>query len=74
MSKSKQREAMMDDYLKNPYNIAQEPLMARIKKFAYNSETGAFFGRTPSSWGKPLHLSTVCAQSNSQRRIYLKQT
>lgn len=49
---TKQREAMMDDYLKNPYNISQEPFLARVKKFAYNSETGAFFGRTPSSWGK----------------------
>ena len=38
MSDTKQREAMMDDYLKNPYNVAQEPLSARIKKFAYNPD------------------------------------
>lgn len=63
-SQNKQQEAMMNDYLKNPYNVGQEPFSARLKKFAYNSDTGALFGRTPSSWGKPLHLSTVCAQSN----------
>lgn len=57
MSKAKQREAaMMDEYLQNPYNIEQKPLSVRMKKFAYDSETGAVFGRTPSSWGKPLHL------------------
>lgn len=37
----------------NPYGKPPNQTKAQsIKKFIYNSETGAFMGRTASSWGK----------------------
>uniref|UniRef100_A0A1B6D5Z4 Sodium/potassium-transporting ATPase subunit beta n=1 Tax=Clastoptera arizonana TaxID=38151 RepID=A0A1B6D5Z4_9HEMI len=50
-SQLKQREASVygDDLYLKP---EKEPFKTKLKRFAFNPENGAIFGRTPSSWGK----------------------
>lgn len=44
----------------NPYNKpVQEPMMVQVKRFLYNQETGAFLGRTASSWGKLQYINII---------------
>lgn len=38
--------------IQNDFRPGQEPFSYKAKKFCYNSSTGAFMGRTASSWGK----------------------
>lgn len=44
----KEKEAMMSSAIKP----GQEPMSYKAKQFCYNNDTGAFMGRTASSWGK----------------------
>lgn len=54
---SKQQNEPM---ISNPYGKPiEEPMMVQVKRFLYNPETGAFLGRTSSSWGKYLTQLTV---------------
>ncbi|XP_054282391.1 sodium/potassium-transporting ATPase subunit beta-2-like [Macrosteles quadrilineatus] len=50
---SKSKEPMIEQV--NPYNMPlKEPTSVKVKRFLYNRETGAFLGRTASSWCKIL--------------------
>lgn len=64
---AKQREVI--EYADNIFNRkpVKEPFNTKFKRFLFNPEDGAIFGRTPSSWGKPLHLCTVLSETNVKK-------